>query len=62
MQGKLHNFSSGSCAPGIRLMELVANDIRVDRQGVDVELMSFPWYAETLKDISAMYACCNYGK
>jgi hypothetical protein len=26
-------------------MELVANDIRVDRKGVDVELMAVPWYS-----------------
>ena len=47
--------------PAYRL-ELVANDTRVDRLGVDVELMSAPWYAETSKNISAMYACCSYGK
>jgi hypothetical protein len=43
-------------------MELVANDIRVDREGVDVELMVVPWYSQTPKDIAAMYATCNYGK
>jgi len=43
-------------------LELVANDIRVDRHGVDVEVMSVPWYAQTPKDISAIYACCSYGK
>jgi hypothetical protein len=43
-------------------LELVTNDIRVDRHGVDVELMSVPWYAQIPKEISAMYACCNYGK
>jgi len=43
-------------------LELVANNIRVDRLGVDVELMSVPWCALTPKDISTMYACCSYGK
>ncbi len=43
-------------------LELVANDSRVERQGVDVELMSVPWNAQTPKDISAMYDCCSYGK
>ena len=43
-------------------MELVANDIRVDREGVDVELMAVPWYAQTPKDIAVMYATCKYGK
>jgi hypothetical protein len=43
-------------------LELVANDIRVDRHNVDVDLMSVPWYAQTPKNISAMYACCSYGK
>jgi hypothetical protein len=43
-------------------LELVTNDIRVDRNGVDVELMSVPWYAQTPKDVFAMYACCSYGK
>jgi hypothetical protein len=43
-------------------LELVTNDIRVYRHGVDVELMSVPWYAQIPKDISAMYACCSYGK
>ncbi len=43
-------------------LELVTNDIRVDRHGVDVELMSIPWYAQIPKDISAMYACWSYGK
>ncbi len=42
--------------------ELVANEIRADRLGLDVELASVPWYAQIPKDISAMYACCNYGK
>jgi hypothetical protein len=42
--------------------ELVASDIRLDKLGVDVELMSVPWYAQIPKDISAMYACCSYGK
>jgi hypothetical protein len=41
---------------------LVTGDIRVDKLGVDVELMAVPWYAQTPKDISAMYACCSYGK
>ncbi len=40
----------------------MANDIRVDKLGVDVELMSIPWYAQIPKDIAAMYACCCYGK
>ena len=44
------------------MCELVANDIRVDKLGLDVELMYVPWYAQTPKDISAMYACCTYGK
>ncbi len=43
-------------------LELVTNDICVDRHTVDVELMSVHWYAQTPKDISAMYACCSYGK
>jgi hypothetical protein len=43
-------------------LELVANDIRVDKLGVDVELMLVPWYAQIPKDIAAMYACCRYGK
>jgi hypothetical protein len=43
-------------------IELVANDIRVDRAGLDVELMPVPWYSQTPKDISAMYATCSYGK
>jgi hypothetical protein len=43
-------------------LELVTGDIRVDKLGVDVELMAVPWYAETPKDIDAMYACCSYGK
>jgi len=43
-------------------MELVTNDIRVDREGVDVELMVVLWYSQTPKDIAAMYATCNYGK
>ena len=43
-------------------LELVTNNIRVDRHGVDVKLMSVPWYAQIPKDISAMYACCSYGK
>jgi hypothetical protein len=37
-------------------LELVTGDIRVDKLGVDVELMTVPWYAQTPKDISAMYA------
>ena len=28
-----------------RRLELVANDIRIDKLGVDVELMFAPWYA-----------------
>ena len=43
-------------------MKLVANDIRVDREGVGVELMAVPWYSQTPKDIAAMYATCSYGK
>ena len=43
-------------------LELVANDIRIDKLGVDVELMSVPWYAQIPKDIASMYACCSYGK
>jgi len=43
-------------------LQLVANDIRVDKLGVDVELMFVPCYAQIPKDIAAMYACCNYGK
>ena len=43
-------------------MELVTNDIRVDRHGVDVEAISVPWYAQIPKDMFAMYACCSYGK
>ncbi len=46
----------------VHSMELVANDIRVDLEGVDVELMAVSWYSQTLKDIAAMYAACNYGK
>jgi hypothetical protein len=37
-------------------LELVANDIRVDKLGVDVELVSVPWYAQIPKDIPSMYA------
>ena len=37
-------------------LELVAKDIRLDRLGIDVELASAPWYAQTPKYISAMYA------
>ena len=37
-------------------------DIRVKKLGVDVELMAAPWYDQTPKDMSTMYACCNYGK
>jgi len=43
-------------------MELVSHDIRVDKLGVDAELMVVPWYAQILKDIAEMYACCSYGK
>ena len=43
-------------------MELVTGDIRVDKLGVDVELMTVFWDAQTPNDISAMYACCIYGK
>ena len=45
-----------------RRMELVANDIRVNRAGVDVEMMFVPWYLQNPKDIAAMYATCSYGK
>ncbi len=37
-------------------LELVKGDIRVDKLDVDVELTSNPWYAQTPKDISAMYS------
>ena len=43
-------------------LELVVNDFRVDKLGLDVELMSVPLYAKIPKDIFVMYACCNYGK
>jgi hypothetical protein len=43
-------------------LELVANDIRFDREGQDIELMSIPWYSQTPKDITIMYATCSYGK
>jgi hypothetical protein len=43
-------------------LELVAKDIRLDRLGIDVELASVQWYAQTPKVFSAMYACCSYGK
>ncbi len=43
-------------------MELVANDILVDREGVDMELMAVPWYSQTPKDITTMYATFSYGK
>ncbi len=43
-------------------LELVTGDIRVDKLGVGVELMAVPWYAQTPKDISTLYACCSYGK
>ncbi len=43
-------------------MELVAKDIHLDRLGVDVELISVPWYAQSPKDISTMHVCCIYGK
>jgi hypothetical protein len=43
-------------------MELVTEDNRADKLGVDVDLMAVSWYAQTPKDISAMYACCSYGK
>jgi len=43
-------------------MDLVANDIRVNREGVDVELMNVPWYSQTPKDIASMYATCRHGK
>ncbi len=42
-------------------LELVANDIRIDKLGVDVEIMFVPWYAQIPKDIVAIYACCSYG-
>jgi hypothetical protein len=37
-------------------LELVAKDIRLDRLGVEVQFISVPLYAQTPKDISAMYA------
>ena len=40
----------------------MANDIRADKCGVDMELMSVPWYAQIPKDIAAMYATYSYGK
>jgi hypothetical protein len=40
-------------------MELVANDIRDDRDGVDLELMSVTWYSQTPKDIATMYTTCS---
>jgi len=40
-------------------LELVANDNRVDKLGVDVEIMSVPWYAQIPKDVVAMYSCCS---
>ncbi len=43
-------------------MELVINDIRVNRVGVDVELMITPWYSQAPKDIAAMYATSSYVK
>ena len=43
-------------------LELIANDIRVVRKGIDVEPMSVPWYDQTPNVISAMYACRSYGK
>ncbi len=42
-------------------LEIVAKDIRLDRLGINVELASVPWYAQTPKDISAIYACSSYG-
>ena len=44
------------------LLKLVANDVRIDKFGVDVELMFVPWCAHIIKDIAAVYACCSYGK
>jgi hypothetical protein len=43
-------------------LELVAHDIRIDKHGVDFELMSVPWYAKIHKDTTAIHACCSYGK
>jgi len=43
-------------------MEIIANDIRVDREGVDVKLMTVPWSFQTPKAIATMYATCSYGK
>jgi hypothetical protein len=43
-------------------IEIVANDIRIDREGADVELMSIPWYSQATKDIADMYATCSYDK
>ena len=45
----------------VHRLELMANDIRIDKLGVDVELMSVLWYAQTLADITAMHACYIYG-
>jgi hypothetical protein len=43
-------------------MDLVANGIRIDREGVDVETMSVPWYSQIPKDIVVMYATYSNGK
>jgi hypothetical protein len=43
-------------------LELVANDIRIDKLGVDDELMFVLWYAQIPKDISSMSPCYSYGK
>jgi hypothetical protein len=43
-------------------LELVVSDISIDRQGVDVVLISVSWYAQTPKVNSAMYAYHIYGK
>ncbi len=40
----------------------MANDVRIDKLGVDVEVMSIPWYARIPKDMAAMYAFCSYGE
>ena len=43
-------------------LELVTKDIRLDKPGLDVELLYVPWYAQIPKNIPSMYATCSYGK
>ena len=38
-------------------LELVANDLRIDKLGVDVERMFVPSYAQIPKDIACMHIC-----